>query len=86
MYYLIKYPDQLAAIRHELSSIDMNNYKVLQNASALNAAIYETVRLNPAVPSAGLRLPPPGGITINNTFIPEWTTIVTPQFSLMRGK
>ncbi|KAK5996314.1 Cytochrome P450 monooxygenase orf5 [Cladobotryum mycophilum] len=36
------------------------------------------------VPSAGLRLPPPGGIVINGIYIPENTTLVTPQYSLMR--
>jgi tryprostatin B 6-hydroxylase len=28
---------------------------------------------------------PAGGITINDTFIPEGTTVVAPQYSLMRG-
>lgn len=85
IYYLIRVPTHLTKIRAELSVIDACNYKALQRTEHLNACIYETLWLNPAVPSAGLRLPPKGGMTINNTFIPEGTTIVTPQYSI-RGE
>lgn len=86
IYYLAIHPEDLLEVRRELSSIDVQDYKALQHLVHLNACIYETLRLTPAVPTAGLRLSPKGGITINGTFIPEWTTLVTPQYSLSRGK
>ncbi|KAI0438670.1 cytochrome P450 [Xylaria telfairii] len=86
VYYLIKDPGQLEVIRQELESIDINDYRALQSLPHLNACIYETLRLNPAVPSAGLRIPPKGGMTFNGVFIPEYTTIVTPQYSLHRDE
>ncbi|KAI2479850.1 CypX Cytochrome P450 [Pyrenophora tritici-repentis] len=84
LYYLTVHPEHLATIRTELATIDLHNYKALQQCSHLNASIYETLRLNPAVPSSGLRLPPKGGLVIQGTFIPEGTTIVTPQYSILR--
>ncbi|KAI1321363.1 cytochrome P450 [Xylariaceae sp. FL0255] len=86
IYYLIQYPSQLAQVRQELNSIDIRDYRALQSLPHLTACIYETLRLNPAVPSAGLRIPPKGGITINGVFIPEYTTMVTPQYSLHRDE
>ncbi|KAI0861215.1 cytochrome P450 [Xylaria cubensis] len=86
VYYLIQHPAQLDYVRKELDSIDINNYRALQSLSHLNACIYETLRLNPAVPSAGLRIPPKGGMSIDGVFIPEYTTIVTPQYSLHRDE
>ncbi len=86
MYYLIRNPQHLEHIRAELASIDQRDYKAVQQLQHLNACIYETLRLNPAVPSAGLRMAPRGGLSIKDMFIPEGTTIVVPQYSLMRGK
>ncbi|KAI1287225.1 cytochrome P450 [Xylaria venustula] len=86
VYYLLKYPNQLELVRRELESIDINDYRALQSLAHLNACIYETLRLNPAVPSAGLRIPPKGGMTFDGVFIPEYTTIVTPQYTLHRDE
>ena len=86
MYYLIRNPRHLERIREELASIDKRDYKAVQQLQHLNACIYETLRLNPAVPSAGLRIAPCGGLLIGDTHIPEGTTVVVPQYSLLRGK
>lgn len=85
IYYVMRNSHYLEQIRGELAGIDIHNYKILQHLPHLNAAIYETLRLNPAVPSTSLRLPPKEGMTIYGVYIPEHTTIVTPQYSLMRG-
>ena len=85
MYYLIRNPRHLEHIREELASIDERDYKALQQLQHLNACIYETLRLNPAVPSAGLRIAPPGGLMVGLMHIAEGTTIVVPQYSLLRG-
>lgn len=86
IFYLLQRPSQLALVREELDSIDIRDYHAVQRLKHLNACINETLRLNPAVPSAGLRNPPKGGMTVNGTFIPEGTTICTPQYSLFRGE
>lgn len=79
MYYLIHKPEHLARIRKELASVNLYDYKMLQKLEHLTACIYETLRLNPHVPSAGLRLVPKGGATINGTYIPQGTTVLVPQ-------
>ncbi|KAI4240991.1 MAG: hypothetical protein L6R42_011396, partial [Xanthoria sp. 1 TBL-2021] len=84
MYYLIREPQQLERIRDELASINIRDYKAIQRLQHLNACIYETLRLNPAVPSAGLRVAPPGGLVISDIYIPAETTIIVPQYSLLR--
>lgn len=84
-YYLVRYPEHLSKIRKELGAVDLQDSKAVNRSQHLTACIYETLRLNPPVPSAGLRVSPSGGLWISNTFIPEGTTLVTPQYSLMRG-
>ncbi|KAL8782128.1 MAG: hypothetical protein Q9213_005662 [Squamulea squamosa] len=86
MYYLIRNPQQLKHIREELTSTNVRDYKAVQRLQHLNACIYETLRLNPAVPSAGLRVAPPGGLVVNNRYIPAGTTILVPQYSLLSGE
>jgi len=86
IFYLLQQSSQLAHVREELASIDIRNYHALQGLKHFNACIFETLRLNPAVPSAGLRNSPKSGMTVNGTFIPEGTTICTPQFSLHRDE
>ncbi|KAF2962933.1 hypothetical protein GQX73_g10637 [Xylaria multiplex] len=71
VYYFIQDPHHVTLIRQELGSIDIRNYRDLQRLQHLNACIYETLRINPVVPSAGLRIAPKGGITINGAQIPE---------------
>ncbi|KAI0485232.1 cytochrome P450 [Xylariaceae sp. FL0804] len=84
IYHFIRQPEHLARVRNELESINIRDYKAVQKMQHLNACIYETLRLSPAVPSHGLRVPPKGGIVLNGVYIPENTTIVTPQYSLFR--
>lgn len=85
LYYLLRSPCHLERIREEISSINIRDYKTLQHLEALNACIFETLRLNPAVPSAGLRITPRDGLLTDNTYIPEGITVVVPQYSLLRG-
>ncbi|KAL4815064.1 cytochrome P450 [Aspergillus spinulosporus] len=84
LYYLLREPAHLYRVREELKSIDIRDYKALQQSPHLNACIYETLRLNPGIPSAGLRVTPPEGLHIGEEFIPGGTTIVVPQYSLFR--
>ncbi|KAE8374947.1 cytochrome P450 [Aspergillus bertholletiae] len=84
LYYLLRNPRHLQQIRDELATINIRDYKALQQLRHLTACIYETLRLNPAVPSSGLRQSPPEGIVVAGKFIPGGTTIAVPQYSLSR--
>ncbi|KAE8138750.1 cytochrome P450 [Aspergillus pseudotamarii] len=86
LYYLLCNPRHLQQIREELSSIHIRDYKALQQLPHLTACIYETLRLNPAVPSSGLRQSPPEGLVVADKFIPGGTTIAVPQYSLSRDE
>lgn len=85
-YYLVVYPEHLRQVRNELAQIDWRDYKALARLDHLSAVIYETLRLNPAVPAAGLRITPPEGLTLSAAHIPGGTTVLVPQYSLFRGK
>jgi cytochrome P450 len=56
----------------------------LQSADHLNGVINEALRLHPAVPSGLLRLTPPEGITVGETFIPGECTVGAPGYTLGR--
>lgn len=75
-------------LRQELNSLRESDgsfsFKPLQSAELLNAIINETLRLHPPVPSGTLRLTPPEGIKIGETFIPGHTTVVSPSYSIGR--
>ncbi|KAL4788907.1 cytochrome P450 [Aspergillus venezuelensis] len=86
LYYLVRSPHHLDHLRHELEAVDIRNYRSLQHLPHLNACIFETLRLNPAVPSAGLRVAPPGGIYLAGKYVPAGTTIAVPQYSLFRDE
>ncbi|PLB54708.1 putative cytochrome P450 monooxygenase [Aspergillus steynii IBT 23096] len=84
MYHLIQHPDHLHRLRDELATINVRDYKALQHLTHLTACIYETLRMNPPVASAGLRVSPYEGMTVYGKFIPGGTTIAVPQYSLCR--
>jgi tryprostatin B 6-hydroxylase len=85
VYYVARDPRILAQLQAELATVDdISNYDILQSLQYLNALIYETLRLHPAVPTGGLRDTPPEGITIAGQYIPGNTTVAIPQYSLHR--
>lgn len=87
-YHLANDTTQQDKLRQELGPLreDGGNFsfKSLQGAEHLNGVINEILRLHPAVPSGVLRLTPPEGINIGNTFIPGNTTVVAPSYTLGR--
>ncbi|CAH0026871.1 unnamed protein product [Clonostachys rhizophaga] len=85
LYYLILNPHHLVQLRQELGQISLRDYRALHKASHFNACLYETMRLNPPVPSSGLRMAPKGGLNFQGVHIAEGTTICTPQHSMLRG-
>lgn len=50
----------------------------------LEAIINETLRLKPAVPSGQPRVTPPGGLQIDEVWIPGDVNVVVPQYILQR--
>lgn len=84
-YHLALDPSQISKIRSELDQLDTNlDARALHNLPHLNGVINETLRLHPGVPSGGLRVSPPEGITIASTFIPGSTVLCLPVYSLHR--
>jgi tryprostatin B 6-hydroxylase len=60
------------------------SFKDLQGAHHLNGFINETLRLHPPVPSGTLRVTPPEGIMVGETFIPGNITVVSPSYTVGR--
>ena len=84
-YYLATSPERVAKLRSEIRTL--TSYCDTVQLSALpylNGLIYETYRLQPGVPSGGLRTTPPSGLMITDRFIPGNTTVLTPHYSLHR--
>lgn len=50
----------------------------------VEAIINETLRLKPAVPSGQPRVTPPGGLQIDEVWIPGDVNVVVPQYILQR--
>lgn len=89
-YYLAKDQELQQRLRSELfekvkEGDEITNQK-LQDAEVLNGCIYETLRLNPPVPSGLSRQTPKEGIMIGDTFIPGFTSIQIPSYVVGHGK
>lgn len=88
LYHLARSAEVFTKLRKELDSFykpgTESEFRELQEAAYLNGVINETLRLHPPVPGGMLRVTPPEGITIRETFIPGNVTISTPQYSLGR--
>ena len=86
-YYLAQDPTRVDKIREELDySVSKLDAQSLQSLPYLNGIINETLRLHPPLPSAGLRETPSQGIQIAGQYIPGYTTVVLPVYSLHRRK
>lgn len=89
-YHLARSAQVFSKLRKELDSFykpgTESEFRDFQEATYLNGVINETLRLHPPVPGGMLRVTPPEGITIGETFIPGNVTISTPLYSLGRRK
>ncbi|KAJ6184939.1 Cytochrome P450 [Penicillium mononematosum] len=79
MYYLAKYPEQLAKLRAEVEPLLVGRTtldpKDAGEAKHLNGIIHEVLRLHPPIPSGFPRLTPEEGIVVDGTYIPGGTTV-----------
>jgi len=84
-YRLVSSLECIEKLRIEIRTLTSYSDTIqLQALPYLNALIYETLRLTPAVPSSGLRVTPREGLTLDGTFIPGGTTVLTPQYTIQR--
>ncbi|KIW13029.1 hypothetical protein PV08_08216 [Exophiala spinifera] len=87
-YRLAQNPEHVTKLRAELDPLRGSdgeyNFKDLQTADYLNGVINETLRLHPPVPSGTLRVTPPEGIMVGQTFIPGDVTVVSPTYTVGR--
>ena len=86
-YYLIKEPRHFQKIRSELEGLEnLHDYRAIQGLPHLNAVIYETLRLHPPVPCAGLRVTAPEGIQVDDTHISGGMNVLVPHYTIFRRK
>lgn len=80
---LEKHPEHADKIREELKNVDATDLKPPINLPHLNAVVKESQRLQLALLTGGNRKTA-NGITIGGQFIPPYTTIVAPRYSIGR--
>ena len=73
-------------ITQELSTVDVQDVKVVVLLPHLNGAINKAIRLLPAIMTSGTRITPPEGLTIAETFIPGDVKIAAPRYSIGRSE
>ena len=86
-YHLAKNPDQVEKLRAELRPLTRGNWSNadIANAKHLNGCIWETLRLNPPVPSGVQRLTPKEGMQVGDKHIPGNAIFWMPQYVMGRG-
>ncbi|KAI1431257.1 cytochrome P450 [Xylaria sp. CBS 124048] len=81
---LARKPEQIEAVYNEMIGMDITDSKTLSTLPHLNAVIQEALRLYPVLPTAGSRKVGKNGVTIGGVYIPPYTTIINPRFSIHR--
>ncbi len=84
-YRLASDPGQVDKLRAEMKgSHSIYDSKALTTLGHLNGVINEALRLHPPVPTGGYRETPPEGLTVAGKFIPGYTTVVAPRYTIGR--
>lgn len=73
-------------LQEKIDAIEELNDDTISKIELLDAAIYETLRLHPAVPSGLQRITPPEGMVIGEKYIPGNTIVQMPFHKLFRGE
>lgn len=84
-YELASSPDITRMLQSEIDSIAEPTYQELSHMRLLNAAIDETLRLHPPVPSGMQRVTPSKGLSIDDVYIPGDCLVQMPLYSIFRG-
>ena len=84
-YHLARSASYQDLIRQELSQL-LSIYDItsLQKLPGLQSVITETLRLHPPLPTGGPRETGPEGLYIAGTYIPPYTTVVAPRYTIAR--
>lgn len=83
-YYLCIHPSHVEKLRKEQEGVDLSDFRQLQALPHLNGVINEVLRLHPAVPTGGFRETPPEGAYIGDKWVPGYTLICAPRWTLGR--
>lgn len=78
------YPQHANTIFAEVANLDTHASHALHELPHLSAVIDETLRLYPALPTAVTRETPPEGIIVADHFVPGYTTIAVPRYTIGR--
>ncbi|KAF9872521.1 cytochrome P450 67 [Colletotrichum karsti] len=93
-FYLARHPEHVKKLRDELSPLRETNdhekdrqfsHRGIMGAEHLNAVINETLRLHPPA-STIMRITPPEGLTVGDTFIPGNMTVFSSQYVIGRSE
>ncbi|KAH8690164.1 putative cytochrome P450 oxidoreductase [Talaromyces proteolyticus] len=79
-------PQWQTKIQQELNTLSELTNDQLLGIKLLDALIYETLRLHPAVPSGTQRMTPPEGITIGDQYIPGDVMVCIPSHTMFRDE
>jgi cytochrome P450 len=90
-YYLTLYPAVYKKLQRTLDEHFPGGDTTYTNAVGsripyLDAVIHETLRLQPPVPAGLPRETPPEGLTIDGVFIPGYTTVSVPNYTINRDE
>lgn len=84
-YELANAPNFTRLLQSEIDSVKELTYQELSQMKLLNAAIDETMRLHPAIPSGMQRVTPQKGVVIDDVYIPGDCIVQIPLYSVFRG-
>ena len=86
-YQLAVNPYIQTRLRSELATIpSLFQTRPLKDLHYLEAVINETLRLHPVLPTGGIRQTGCEGVFVAGHYIPPYTTIVAPRYSISRCK
>lgn len=88
-YYLATNPSVYKQLQRHLDTLfpddrESFTYEQIRDIPYVEAIMRETLRLKPAVPSGPPRVTPPGGLQVDEVWIPGDVNIIVPQYVLQR--
>jgi tryprostatin B 6-hydroxylase len=85
-YFLTRFPEHADKIYEEVRDVDTTNMPALAQLPHLNAVINESARHFPTVLTGTSRMAGKDGVTIGGVYIPPYTKLITPRYSIYRSE